>query len=87
MHADLIKPEAEGGLACARDDDGNIFISQYMLKKLLTLQVRYMSHQKKICGCEDCIRADVLHSSLNNWRLGHIEMLHTKVSSSSGRRS
>jgi hypothetical protein len=67
LHADLINPEAKGSLDCARDDDGNVFISQYMLKKLLTRQVRYMSHQKKICGCEDCIRADVLHSSLNNW--------------------
>eukprot|EP00957_Ditylum_brightwellii_P093401 7112290-Ditylum_brightwellii.AAC.1 len=40
-----------------------------------------------LCGCEDFIRAGVLHSSLNNWRLGHTERLHTKVLSSSGRRS
>jgi hypothetical protein len=62
MCDDLIKPEVKGCLDCARNDDGNVFISQYMLKKLLPPQVRYMSCQKKmLCGCEDCIRADVFH--------------------------
>ena len=59
----------DGGIKDARDKDGKIISSDSKLRSLLPPQFKKMSARYKImCGCECCISAKSIHSSLLSWR-------------------
>ena len=55
----------DGGLKDDRDEDDNIIISDSTLCSLLPPELKQMSSLYKVmCGCECCISAKSIHSSL-----------------------
>ena len=65
----LVSDPNDGGIKDARDEDGKIIISDSTLRSLLPPQLKQMSARYKImCGCECCISAKSIHSSLPSWR-------------------
>ena len=69
LHNIMMFAPEEGGLKKARDADNNIIISDSTLCNILTIQLKKMSYQYKVmCGCECCISAKSMHSSLLTWR-------------------
>ena len=61
----LVSDPNDGGIKDARDEDGKIIISDSTLRSLLPPQLKQMSARYKIvCGCECCISAKSIHSSL-----------------------
>ena len=69
LHNSLVIYHNDRGLKDARDDDGNIIISDSTLRSVLTPQFKKMFARYKImCGCECCISAKSIHSSLLSWR-------------------
>ena len=69
LHNSLVSDPNDGGLKDARDEDGKIIISDSTLRSLLPPQLKKMSARYKImCGCECCISAKSIHSSLLSWR-------------------
>ena len=69
LHNSLVSNPSDGGLKDARDEDGKIIISDSKLRSLLPPQLKKMSARYKImCGCECCISAKSIHSSLLSWR-------------------
>ena len=70
LHADILKSPQEGGFEMAKDSEGKVIIGQSMLQKLMPPYIKPMSMQRRVvCGCETCVSADTLQSSLNYWRL------------------
>ena len=62
LHNSLVSDPIYGGLKDARDEDGNIIISDYTLRSLLPPQLKKMSARFKfMCGCECCISAKSIH--------------------------
>ena len=46
-----------------RDEENNIIISDYTLRKLLPPQLKQMSVRYKfVCGCECCISAKIIYA-------------------------
>ena len=77
-----------GGLKDARDEDGKIIISDSTLRSLLPPQLKKMSARYKImCGCECCISAKSIHSSLLSWRDRYLEKLKDQIQNYQSRRS
>ena len=69
LHNSLESDPNDGGLDDARDEDGKIIISYSTLRLLFPPQLKQMSSRYKImCGCECCISAKIIHSSLMPWR-------------------
>ena len=69
LHNSLVNDPNDGGLKYGRDEDGKIIISDFILGSLLPPQLKQMSARYKIiCGCECCISAKSIHSSLISWR-------------------
>ena len=69
LHNSLVSDPNNVGLKDARDEDGKIIISDSTLRSLLSPQLKQMSARYKImCGCECCISAKSIHSSLLCWR-------------------
>ena len=84
LHAQMIKPQEHGGLNEVRDDNGKVIVSEYSLRKILPKNIKPMSKQKRLlCGCESCITADLLQSSLNAWRQKHLKRLEHVMNSRS----
>ena len=68
LHNRLVSDPNDGGLKDARDEDGNIIISNSTLRLLLPPQLKQMSTRYKVmCGSECCISAKIIHSSLISW--------------------
>ena len=64
LHNSLVSYPIDVGLKYARYEDGNIFISDYILRSLLPHQLKQMSARYKVmCGCEFCISSKSIHSS------------------------
>ena len=79
LNNSLVSYPNDGGIKDARDEDGNIIISEYTLRSLLPHQLKRMSVRYKImCGCECCISAKVIHSSLLSWRDIYLKKLKDK---------
>ena len=56
-------------LKYSRDEDDNIIISDSTLCSMLPPQLKQMSERYKVmCGCDCCISAKSIHSSLLSWR-------------------
>ena len=69
LHNSLVSDPNDGCLKDARNEDGGIIISDYTLRSLLSTQLKKMSARYKVmCGCECCISAKSIHSSLLSWR-------------------
>ena len=65
----LVSDPNDGGLKDDRYEDDNIIISDSTLRSLLPPQLKQMSACYKImCGCECCIYAKSINSSLISWR-------------------
>ena len=65
LHNSLVSDPNDGGMKYARDENGKIIISYSTLRLLLPPQLKQMSARYKImCGCECCISAKSIHSSL-----------------------
>ena len=65
LHYTLVSDPNDGGLKYARDEDDNIIISDSKLRSLLPPQLKKNSARYKVmCGCECCIYAQNIYSSL-----------------------
>ena len=61
----MVSPPEQGGLKEERDADNDIIIGDSTLRKKLSPQLKKMtSRYKFMCGCECCISAKIIHSSL-----------------------
>ena len=88
LHNSLVSDRNDGGLKDARDEDGKIIISDSKLHSLLPPQLKQMSACYKImCGCECCISAKSIHSSLLSWLDRYLKRLKDHIQNSQSRRS
>ena len=68
LHNSLVSDPKDGGIKYARDEYGKIIISDSTLCSILQPQLKQISARYKImCGCECCISAKSIHSSLLSW--------------------
>ena len=68
IHNSLLSDPNDVGLKDAWDEDGKIIISDSTLRSLLPPQLKQISARYKImCGCECCISAKSINSSLLSW--------------------
>ena len=80
LHNILVSDPNDGGLKDNRDEDGKIIISDSTLRSLWPPQLKQMSVRYKImCGCECCISAKIIHSSLLSWRDRYLKKLKDYV--------
>ena len=69
LHNSLVSDPNDGGIKDARDEYYNIIISDSTLRSLFPPQLKKTSARYKVmCGCECCICAKSIHSSLLSWR-------------------
>ena len=69
LYNSLVSDPNDGGIKDARYEDDKIIISDSTLRSLLPPQFNKMTALYKImCGCECCISAKSIHSSLLSWR-------------------
>ena len=92
LHNSLVSDPNDGGLKGVlkddRDEDGKIIISDSTLCSLFPPQLKQMSARYKImCGCECCISAKIIHSSLLSWHDRYLKKLKDKIQNSQSRRS
>ena len=88
IHNSLVSDPNYGGLKDARDEDSKIIISKYTLRSLLPPQLKQMSARYKImCGCECCISAKSIHSSLLSWCDRYLKKVKDKSQNAQSRRS
>ena len=67
-HNSLVSDSNECGKNNARDEDKIIIISDFILRSMLTPQLKQMSERYKVtCGCECYISAKIIHSLLLSW--------------------
>ena len=69
LHNNIVSDTDYSGPKGARDTENNIIINDSTLRSLLTPQLKKMlSRYKVMYGCECCISAKIIHSSLFSWR-------------------
>ena len=74
LHNNLVSSTKYGGLKEERDEYDHIIISDSTLRSLLSPQLKKMSSRYKVmCGCECCISAKSMHSSLISWRDSYVK--------------
>ena len=84
----LVNDPNDGGIKDAWGEDGKIIISDSTLRSLLPSQLKQMSARYKVmCGCECCISAKSIHSSLLYWCDRYLKKLKDKIQNSQSRRS
>ena len=68
LHNSLLSYPNYGGLKDTRNEYGKIISSDLTLLSLLPPQLKQMSARYRVmCGCECCISAKGIHSSLLSW--------------------
>ena len=88
LNNSLVSDPNDGGIKDARYEDGNIVISDYTLRSLLPPQLKKMSALYKVmCGCECCISAKSIHSSLLSWSDRYLKKHNDRSQNSQSRRS
>ena len=76
LHNKLVSATIDGGLKEARDKGDNIIMSDSTSSSLLPPQFKKMSSRYKVmCGCECCIYAKSINSSLISWHDSYLEKL------------
>ena len=79
LHNSLVSDPNYGGIKDARDEDGKIIMSDSTLRSMLSPQLKQMPARYKImCGCECCISAKIIHSSLLSCHDGYLKKLKDK---------
>ena len=79
LHNSLVSDPNDGAIKDARDEDNNIIISDSTLSSLFLPQLKQMSAGYNImCGCEYCISAKNIHSSLLSWRDKYLKTSNIK---------
>ena len=69
LHNSLVSDTNDGGLKDTRNEDVKIIISDSTMRSLLPQQLKQMAARYKVmCGCECCISAKSVNSSLLSWR-------------------
>ena len=87
LHNSLVSDPNDGGIKGDRDEDGKIIISDSKLRSLLPPQLKQMSARYKImCGCECCIYAKSIYSSLLSWRDRYLKKLKDQIQNAQSRR-
>ena len=72
----MIFTSSERGFSGARTVNGNMCIGDKSLSKYMPKYIKPMSNRNKItCGCKTCIRAMLLQSDLNKWRISQLAKL------------
>ena len=88
LHNNHVRATNDGGLKEARYEYDNIIISDSTLLSLLPPQFKKMlSRYKVMCGCEYCISAKSMHSSLLSWRYSYLKKLKDLIQNAQNRRS
>ena len=88
LYNSLVSDTHDGGLKNARDEYGKIIISESTLRSLLPPQLKQISAQYKVmCGCECCIYAKSVHSSLLSWCDRYLKKLKYQIQNTQKRRS
>ena len=64
----IVRATKYGGLKETGDAENNIIIGDYTLYSLLPPQLKKSSRYKVMCGCECCVFAKIINSSLLSWR-------------------
>ena len=65
LHNDLIKSPEEGGFYGARNDSGEVLISDTALRKHMPSNLKKISNRhKQMCGCKICIISKQFHLTL-----------------------
>ena len=74
LHNSLVSDKNDGGLKYARDESGNIIISDSTLCSLFPPQLKQIYARYKImCGCKCCISAKIINSSFLSWCYRHLK--------------
>ena len=69
LHNKIISDTNYDGIKKARDEENSIMISDSTLRTLLPPQLKQISARYKVmCGCECCISAKSIHTSLISWQ-------------------
>ena len=88
LHKSFVSDSNDGGIRDARYEYVNIIISDSTLISLFPTQLKQMSARYKImCGCECCIYAKSIHSSLLSWRDRYLKKIKYKIQKYQIRRS
>ena len=88
LHNSLLSDTNDGGIKDARYEYGKIVISDSTLRSLFPPQLKKMSARYKVmCGCECCIYAKSIHSSLLSWSYMYLKKLKDKSQNAQSRRS
>ena len=88
IHNSLVSDPVDCGLKEARDAENNIIISDYTLCSLFSPQLKkILSRYKVMCGCECCIYAKGINSSLISWRDWYLKKLKDQSQNDQNRRS
>ena len=78
LHNDLIKSPEEGRFSGARNDSGEVLISDTALRKHMPSNLKNISNRhKQMCGCKICIISKQLHLTLMLWRKRRIKVIET----------
>ena len=79
LYNSLVSDTNYGGLKYSRYEENNIIISDSTLRSLLPHELKQISaHYMVMCGCEYCISAKIIHSSLISWRDRYLKNLKIK---------
>ena len=88
LHNSLVSDPNDGGIKDSRDEDGKIIINNSTLRSLLPPKLKQMSARYNImCGCECCISAKSIHSSLLSCRDRYLKKLKDQSQNAQSRRS
>ena len=88
LHNILLSYPNDGGLKYARYEEHNIIISDSTLRSLLSPHLKQMSERYKVmCGCECCISAKSIHSSLLSCSDRYLKILKDQIQNAQSRRS
>jgi hypothetical protein len=88
LHNHLVSRVEEGGLPQARNQNGDIVISDTALRRIIKSDIpqlrRLTERYKQMCGCELCITVATHQRSLNAWRFRKLRELGNKINSTQG---
>ena len=87
LHNSMVIPPEEGGLKEEIDKENNIIISDLDLTSIIPPQLKNVSAWYEVmCGCECCITANIIHSSLLSWWGRYLRKLKDQIQNSQNRR-
>ena len=74
----MIESLEEGGFSVARNDYGEVLISDTALRKHMPFNLKkILNRHKQTCGCKICIISKQLHLTLILWRKRRIKVIET----------